>query len=53
LDETSPPLRGRQQRRPTSHTYASFLNRIESHFGAIGEVVCKNADYVADGLGRV
>lgn len=27
-------------------TYASFLNRIESHFGAIDEFVCKNADYL-------
>lgn len=27
-------------------TYASYLNRIESHFGAIGEFVVKNADYV-------
>jgi transposase len=26
-------------------TYASFLNRIECHFGAIGEFVIKNADY--------
>ena len=26
--------------------YASFLNRIESHFGAIDEFVCKNADYL-------
>jgi transposase len=26
-------------------TYASFLNRIESHFWAIGEFVIKNADY--------
>ncbi|HTZ62922.1 MAG TPA: IS630 family transposase [Solirubrobacteraceae bacterium] len=26
-------------------TYASFLNRIESHFWAIGEFVVKNADY--------
>jgi transposase len=27
-------------------TYASHLNRIESHFGAIGEFVVKNADYL-------
>jgi len=27
-------------------TYASFLNRIESHFGAIDEFVCKNSDYL-------
>jgi hypothetical protein len=27
-------------------TYASFLNRIESHFGAIDAFVCKNADYL-------
>ena len=27
-------------------TYASFLNRIESHFGAIDEFVCANADYL-------
>ena len=27
-------------------TYASFLNRIESTFGAIDEFVCKNADYL-------
>ncbi|MGH7539552.1 MAG: IS630 family transposase [Gemmatimonadota bacterium] len=27
-------------------TYASYLNRIESTFGAIDEFVCKNADYV-------
>jgi transposase len=27
-------------------TYASFLNRIESHFGSIDEFVCKNADYL-------
>jgi hypothetical protein len=27
-------------------TYASFLNRIESHSGAIDEFVCKNADYL-------
>jgi transposase len=27
-------------------TYASYLNRIESHFGAIGEFVVKNADYL-------
>lgn len=27
-------------------TYASFLNRIESHFGPIDEFVCKNADYL-------
>ena len=26
-------------------TYASFLNRIESHFWGIGEFVIKNADY--------
>ena len=27
-------------------TYASFLNRIESHFGPIDEFVCKNSDYL-------
>jgi transposase len=27
-------------------TYASYLNRIESHFGTIGEFVIKNADYL-------
>jgi hypothetical protein len=27
-------------------TYASYLNRIERHFGAIGEFVVKNADYL-------
>jgi transposase len=27
-------------------TYASYLNRIESHFGAIGAFVVKNADYL-------
>lgn len=27
-------------------TYASYLNRIESTFGAIDEFVCKNADYL-------
>jgi transposase len=27
-------------------TYASYLNRIESIFGAIDEFVCKNADYL-------
>ncbi len=27
-------------------TYASFLNRIESTFGALDEFVCKNADYL-------
>ena len=27
-------------------SYASYLNRIESTFGAIEEFVCKNADYV-------
>jgi hypothetical protein len=27
-------------------TYASYLNCIESHFGAIGEFVIKNADYL-------
>ena len=27
-------------------TYASYLNRIESHFGAIGEFVVKNSDYL-------
>jgi transposase len=27
-------------------TYASFLNRIESTFGAIDEFVCKNADHL-------
>ena len=27
-------------------TYASYLNRIESHFGAIGEFVVTNADYL-------
>ena len=27
-------------------TYASFLNRIESTFGAIDEFVCKNSDYI-------
>jgi len=33
-------------------TYASYLNRIESHFGAIGEFVIKNADYLDwDSLG--
>ncbi len=33
-------------------TYASFLNRIESTFGAIDEFVCKNADYLDwDGFG--
>ncbi len=26
-------------------TYASFLNRIECHFWAIGEFVVKNSDY--------
>lgn len=26
-------------------TYASFLNRIECHFWAVGEFVVKNADY--------
>ncbi len=26
-------------------TYASFLNRIECHFWAIGEFVVRNADY--------
>ena len=26
-------------------TYASYLNRIESTFGAIDQFVCKNADY--------
>jgi transposase len=26
-------------------TYASFLNRIECHFGAVGEFVINNADY--------
>ncbi len=33
-------------------TYASYLNRIESHFGPIGEFVVKNADYLDwDGFG--
>jgi hypothetical protein len=32
-------------------TYGSFLNRIESHFWAIGEFVVKNADYLR--LGRI
>jgi transposase len=27
-------------------TYASFLNRIESTFGAIDEFVCRNSDYL-------
>ena len=27
-------------------TYASYLNRIESHFGATGEFVVKNTDYL-------
>jgi hypothetical protein len=27
-------------------TYVSYLNRIESTFGAIDEFVCKNADYL-------
>ncbi len=27
-------------------TYASYLNRIESTFGAIDEFVCKNTDYL-------
>ncbi len=27
-------------------TYASFLNRIESTFGALDEFVCKNSDYL-------
>ena len=27
-------------------TYASYLNRIESHFGPISEFVVKNADYL-------
>jgi transposase len=27
-------------------TYASYLNRIESTFGAIDEFVCKNSDYL-------
>jgi transposase len=27
-------------------TYASYLNRIECHFGSIDEFVCKNADYL-------
>jgi transposase len=27
-------------------TYASYLNRIESTFGAVEEFVCKNADYL-------
>jgi transposase len=27
-------------------TYASYLNRIESTFGALDEFVCKNADYL-------
>jgi transposase len=34
-------------------TYASYLNRIESTFGAIDEFVCKNADYLDwDAFGR-
>jgi len=34
-------------------TYASFLNRIECHFWALGEFVLKNADYPDwDALGR-
>ena len=27
-------------------TYASYLNRIDCHFGPINEFVCKNADYL-------
>ena len=27
-------------------SYASYLNRVESTFGAIDEFVCKNADYL-------
>jgi transposase len=27
-------------------TYASYLNRIESTFGAIDEFVCRNTDYL-------
>ena len=33
-------------------TYASFLNRIECHFWALGEFVVKNADYDWDELAR-
>lgn len=34
-------------------TYASYLNRIESTFGAIDEFVCKNTDYLDwDAFGR-
>jgi transposase len=46
----TPAIRGWAERSnvelvPTP-TYASYLNRIESHFGAIGEFVVKNADYL-------
>jgi transposase len=46
----TPPIRHWAERNnvelvPTP-TYASYLNRIESHFGAIGEFVVKNADYL-------
>ncbi len=27
-------------------TYASYLNRIESHFGAISEFIVKKSDYL-------
>lgn len=34
-------------------TYASYLNRIESTFGALDEFVCKNTDYLDwDAFGR-
>ena len=46
----TPEIRGWAERNnvelvPTP-TYASYLNRIESTFGALTEFVCKNADYL-------
>ena len=34
-----------ERRAGATPTYASFLNRIECHFWAIGEFVVNNADY--------
>jgi transposase len=49
LDPQDPgdrPVGRDEQRRARLHaTYASFLNRIECHFWAIGEFVIKNADH--------
>src|SRR5581483_12520948 len=40
------PSRGQQRRAQPTPTFASYLDRIEATFGAIDELVCKNADHL-------